>query len=67
MCNDHAVNSKGSAGAPDAEIEIEVTRAMIRAGTGYLYNHALNTVTTMVDDPEFVVGFYRAIELARPD
>lgn len=61
MSHDFALDSKESAGAP--EREIEVTPAMIEAGRDYLYARALNTLTTTVDDPEFVAGFYLAMSL----
>jgi hypothetical protein len=53
----------GDAGAP-AE-EIEVTPEMIEAGLEFMESTALNTVSTRVMTPEFVIDFYTAMESRR--
>jgi hypothetical protein len=52
-----------AAGAP--EDEIEVTPEMIEAGLEYMESTALNTLSTRVMTPEFVIEFYRAMESRR--
>lgn len=58
--------ASGSAGAPEIEDEIEITPEMIEAGRRFLYDNALNTITSLVDDPEFVSGLYRRMKAAAP-
>jgi len=38
--------------------EIEVTPEMIAAGRNYLYDNALNMITTVVDDDAFIREFF---------
>lgn len=53
------VEPKGSAGAPVHEIE--VTSEMIEAGYEFISKFALNTITSVMEDPEFFVSLFRAM------